>query len=118
MMDDAPVLMKKWRQVSEENGPWEKPRVKWKYVVWWDCVNCVNCVNSLQIRNWMAGATNLEGWRKEIGVAVDRKLLKRHDDVIDVFINCSSVVTRWQYTFTHTQYIEQHKYQPNNTGNN
>jgi len=27
----------------------------------------------------------------------------------DIFINCSWVVTRWQYTFTHKQYIEQHK---------
>ena len=26
-----------------------------------------------------------------------------------VFINSSWVVTRWQYTFTHKQYIEQHK---------
>jgi len=26
----------------------------------------------------------------------------------DTFINCSWVVTRWQYTFTHKQYIEQH----------
>jgi len=29
--------------------------------------------------------------------------------LIDIFINCSWVVTRWQYTFTHKQYIEQHK---------
>jgi len=28
---------------------------------------------------------------------------------IDVFVNCNWVVTRWQYTFTHKQYIEQHK---------
>jgi hypothetical protein len=28
------------------------------------------------------------------------------------------VITRWQYTFTHKQYIEQHKYQTNNTNNN
>jgi hypothetical protein len=27
----------------------------------------------------------------------------------DIFINCSWVVTRWQYTFTHKQYVEQHK---------
>ena len=25
----------------------------------------------------------------------------------DIFINCSWVVTRWQYTFTHNQYIKQ-----------
>ena len=24
----------------------------------------------------------------------------------DIFINCNWVVTRWQYTFTHKQYIE------------
>jgi hypothetical protein len=33
---------------------------------------------------------------------------KAHD-YIDIFINCNWVVTRWQYTFTHKQYIEQHK---------
>jgi hypothetical protein len=27
----------------------------------------------------------------------------------NMFINCNWVVTRWQYTFTHKQYIEQHK---------
>jgi hypothetical protein len=27
----------------------------------------------------------------------------------DTFINCNWVVTRWQYTFTHKQYTEQHK---------
>jgi len=33
------------------------------------------------------------------------------NDVIgyDMFINCSWFVTRWQYTFTHKQYTEQHK---------
>ena len=34
----------------------------------------------------------------------------------DIFVNCSWVVTRWQYTFTHKQYIEQYKI--NNTYNN
>jgi hypothetical protein len=28
---------------------------------------------------------------------------------IYIYINCSWVVTRWQYTFTHKQYTEQHK---------
>jgi hypothetical protein len=28
-----------------------------------------------------------------------------------IFINCIWVVTRWQYTFTHKQYIEQHNNQ-------
>jgi hypothetical protein len=27
----------------------------------------------------------------------------------NIFINCNWVVTRWQYTFTHKQYTEQHK---------
>jgi len=31
------------------------------------------------------------------------------DDDIDIFINCSWVVTRRKYTFTHKQYIEQRK---------
>ena len=34
----------------------------------------------------------------------------------DIFVNCNWVVTRWQYTFTHKQYIEQYK--TNNTWNN
>jgi len=29
--------------------------------------------------------------------------------IYDTFINCSWVVSRWQYTFTHKQYIEQQK---------
>jgi hypothetical protein len=29
--------------------------------------------------------------------------------IYDIFINCIWVVTRWQYTFTHKHYIEQHK---------
>jgi hypothetical protein len=36
---------------------------------------------------------------------------------IDIFINCNWVFTWWQYTFTHKQYIEQHKSQLNNTNN-
>ena len=35
--------------------------------------------------------------------------------LIDIFVNCNWVVTRWQYTFTHKQYIEQYK--TNNTYN-
>jgi hypothetical protein len=27
---------------------------------------------------------------------------------IDIFVNCNWVDTRWQYTFTHKQYIEHH----------
>ena len=30
-----------------------------------------------------------------------------HFDDDDIFVNCNWVVTRWQYTFTHKQYIEQ-----------
>jgi hypothetical protein len=33
----------------------------------------------------------------------------RQSKYIDIFINCSWVVTQWQYTFTQKQYIEQHK---------
>jgi hypothetical protein len=29
--------------------------------------------------------------------------------IIIIFINCNWVVTRWQYTFKHKQYTEQHK---------
>jgi hypothetical protein len=32
----------------------------------------------------------------------------RHHIDIDIFVNCNWVDTRWQYTFTHKQYIEQH----------
>jgi hypothetical protein len=27
---------------------------------------------------------------------------------IDIFVSCNWVDTRWQYTFTHTQFIEHH----------
>ena len=30
-------------------------------------------------------------------------------EYIIIFVNCNLVVTRWQYTFTHKQYIEQYK---------
>jgi hypothetical protein len=36
----------------------------------------------------------------------------------DIFINCSWVVTRWQYTFTHKQYIEQHNNRTTQTQTN
>jgi hypothetical protein len=29
--------------------------------------------------------------------------------IYSIFINCNWVVTRWQHTFTHKQYTEQHK---------
>jgi hypothetical protein len=41
----------------------------------------------------------------------------RADIDIDIFVNCSWVDTRWQYTFTHKQYIERHNWQQNNTNN-
>jgi hypothetical protein len=28
--------------------------------------------------------------------------------IFDMFVNCNWVETRWQYTFTHTQYTEHH----------
>jgi hypothetical protein len=33
----------------------------------------------------------------------------RYSMIYDIFIYCNWVVTRWQYTFTHKQYIKQHK---------
>jgi len=43
------------------------------------------------------------------GQMLDFRLpLKREIFALDIFINCNWVVTRWQYTFTHKQYIEQH----------
>jgi len=39
--------------------------------------------------------------------------LTRHSYIVlcdmILFINCNWVVIRWQYTYTHKQYIEQHK---------
>ena len=37
----------------------------------------------------------------------------KQDPHFDIFVNYNWVVTRWQYTFTHKQYMEQHK--TNNT---
>jgi hypothetical protein len=32
-----------------------------------------------------------------------------HADIdIDIFVNCNWADTRWQYTFTHKQYLEHH----------
>jgi hypothetical protein len=43
-----------------------------------------------------------------IGYVNDLNKLQQYNIII--FINCNWVVTRWQYTFTHEHYIEQHKY--------
>jgi hypothetical protein len=44
-----------------------------------------------------------------IGRRKGRPSLRWTDDVdIDIFVNCNWVDTRWQYTFTHKQYIEHH----------
>ena len=42
----------------------------------------------------------------ENGISV---IIKHQWVICDIFINCNWVVTQWQYTFTHKQYIEQHK---------
>jgi hypothetical protein len=39
------------------------------------------------------------------------KGLRNFDTIYDIFVNWNWVVTRWQYTFTHKLYIEQHKLQ-------
>jgi hypothetical protein len=41
----------------------------------------------------------------------------RSEGVLDIFVNCNWVDTRWQYTFTHKQYIEQQNERPNNKNN-
>jgi hypothetical protein len=43
------------------------------------------------------------------GVSGQRRTPATLHPGIDIFINCNWVVTRWQYTFTHKQYTEQHK---------
>jgi hypothetical protein len=37
------------------------------------------------------------------------------EEDIDIYVNCSWVDTRWQYTFTDRQYTEHHNQQQNNT---
>jgi hypothetical protein len=44
-------------------------------------------------------------YRVLLGTREGKRLLGRTSRGYDIFINC----TRWQYTFTHKQYIEQHK---------
>ena len=54
-------------------------------------------------------------------VAVNKYINKRgvaECEIVIAQFNCILVVTRWQNTFTHKQYREQHKQQPNNTNNN
>jgi len=41
--------------------------------------------------------------------AMKEEVVCGHSKSYDIFINCSWVVTRWQDTFTHKQYREQHK---------
>jgi hypothetical protein len=44
-----------------------KPGGRWEDAVWNDAVGLI------QIMNWKAAASKGEGWRKEIGEAIDRK---------------------------------------------
>ena len=57
-------------------------------------------------------------WKLTDRTALIPYLLAHIYDMIwyDIFVNCNWVVTWWQYTFTHKQYIEQYK--TNNTYNN
>jgi hypothetical protein len=47
------------------------------------------------------------GALKHVAVLSLYKILLIYID-IDVFVNCNWVDTRWQYTFTHKQYVEHH----------
>jgi hypothetical protein len=40
--------------------------------------------------------------------AQHKHTFNQNDIDIDIFVNCNWVDTRWQYTFTHKQYIEHH----------
>jgi len=42
-------------------------------------------------------------------VNIKRNLIVKLCLIFDIFVNCNWVVTRRQNTFTHKQYIEQHK---------
>ena len=46
---------------------------------------------------------------------INTQLIHSHlaHELFHIFVNCNWAVTRWQYTFTHKQYIEQYK--TNNT---
>jgi len=38
----------------------------------------------------------------------DQRIILKLKEIYIIFVNCNWVVTRWQYTFTQIQYIEQH----------
>jgi hypothetical protein len=56
------------------------------------------CENLLSPRINQMGPNNLQCEMYYIDNDID----------IDIFVNCNWVDTRWQYTFTHKQYIEHH----------
>ena len=74
---------------------------------------------------YLTGVSHIQFWfltplvrnRHVESTSRSRKLLDQVDTVnswwkmiwYDIFVNCNWVVTRWQYTFTHKQYIEQYK---------
>jgi hypothetical protein len=57
---------------------------------------------------WTRVARDRDQWHDLVNTVVIYDIMIRYD-ICDIFINCSWVVTRWQYTFTHKQYTEQHK---------
>ena len=68
-------------------------------------------------RPWLHRGGSLESPKGMLTSRVSREC-GSFDIWYDIFVSYSLVVNRWQYTFPHKQYIEQHKYQPNNTNNN
>jgi hypothetical protein len=65
-----------------------------QYITYWSCILKITFIMILGVIN---DDDDLETY-----VFIDV------DTDIDIFVNCSWVDTRWQYTFTNKQYIEHH----------
>jgi hypothetical protein len=64
---------------------------------------------TLKLKHRLKAAEN-SVLRKAFGPKMDEVTGRGEDNIIDIdiFMNCSWVDTRWQYTFTHKQYTEHH----------
>jgi hypothetical protein len=67
---------------------------------------CTAVLSSCALRHHYSGRRLLTSPRPHAPFPVERIGPFDIDIDIDVFVNCSWADTRWQYIFTHKQYIE------------
>jgi hypothetical protein len=71
------------------------------------------CISGLRVWYFITAGKKIQAAICLQGICKVRKIvcfvIHSKDGIdIDISVNCNRVDTRWQYTFTHKQYIEHH----------